>query len=283
MTDPVYYVNGEYVTAGRAALPLNDLGIVRGYGVFDLLRTYNRVPFRLRDHVLRLENSARLIGLALPWSTAQLEAVARETYQRNDIENATIRMIVTGGPSGNFMTPQNKPSLLVMVNPIAPSSPDPYIRGARAMTTIIERIMPTVKSLNYIGAIMAVADASQAGAIEALYLDQNEHVTEGTRTNLFLFRDHCLVTPKDGVLKGITRQVVLELARDQVEVVEMPIHYRDLMSAEEAFITSTTKEILPIIQIDNLQIGSGAPGPGTRRLMELFRTYVQTTCEITAA
>ncbi len=181
MTDPVYYVNGEYVTAGRAALPLNDLGIVRGYGVFDLLRTYNRVPFRLRDHVLRLENSARLIGLALPWSTAQLEAVARETYQRNDIENATIRMIVTGGPSGNFMTPQNKPSLLVMVNPIAPSSPDPYIRGARAMTTIIERIMPTVKSLNYIGAIMAVADASQAGAIEALYLDQNEHVTEGTR------------------------------------------------------------------------------------------------------
>src|SRR3954470_781897 len=114
------YVNGDFVPAKKAALPLNDLGIVRGYGVFDLLRTYGTTPFRLRDHIKRLQSSAKQIELELPWSTEELEDVVLQTYKRNEIADASIRIIVTGGPSDNFMTPQGEPSLVVMVNPIAP-------------------------------------------------------------------------------------------------------------------------------------------------------------------
>lgn len=269
------YVNGDFVPAKAAALPLNDLGIVRGYGVFDLLRTYGTTPFRLRDHIKRLESSAMQIELDLPWNTEELENIVLQTYKRNKISDASIRIVVTGGPSDNLMTPQGKPSLVVMVNAIAPYPAHYYTEGCKATSTLIERIMPTVKSLNYIGAIMAMNEAGKGGAVEAIYLDDHDRLTEGTRANLFVVRDHLLITPREGVLKGITRQVLLEVAASEFEIVEGPIHYHDLGSLDEAFLTSTTKEVLPIVQIDEHQIGAGKPGPVTQRINELFHAYVR--------
>jgi branched-chain amino acid aminotransferase len=256
-------------------LPLNDLGIVRGYGVFDLLRTYGTTPFRLRDHIKRLESSASQIALALPWSTEELEAIVMQTYRRNPIADASIRIVVTGGASENFMTPQGKPSLVVMVHPITPYSASYYSEGCRATSTLIGRTMATVKSLNYIGAIVAMEDASKSGAVEAIYLDEHDRLTEGTRANLFVVRGDLLITPREGVLKGITRQVVLEITANDFEVVEGPIHYHDLGVLDEAFLTSTTKEILPLVQIDEHLIGTGKPGPQTKRITDLFHNYVQ--------
>jgi len=277
------YVNGDFVPAKKAALPLNDLGIVRGYGVFDLLRTYGTTPFRLRDHIKRLESSAKQIELELPWSTEELEDVVLQTYKRNEISDASIRIIVTGGPSDNLMTPQGKPSLIVMVNPITPYPAHYFTEGRKATSTLVERTMPTVKSLNYIGAIMAMNEAGKVDAVEAIYLDNHDRLTEGTRSNLFVVRDNLLITPREGVLKGITRQVVLEVAAAQFEVVEGPIHYHDLGSLDEAFMTSTTKEVLPIIQIDEHPIGAGKPGLVTRRISELFSVYVRSvTTPVTA-
>lgn len=275
MGELTYYVNGEFVPAKEASLPLNDLGIVRGYGVFDLLRTYGTTPFRLRDHIHRLESSASQISLKMPWSTEELEDVVMQTYKRNLIPNASIRIVVTGGPSDNFMTPQGKPSLVVMVHPITPLPERYYTNGCKATTTLVERTMATVKSLNYIGAIMAMEEASKRGAVEALYLDAQDRLTEGTRANLFVFRGNLLITPREGVLKGITRQAILDIVTSEFEVVEGPIHYQDLSEFDEAFITSTTKEVLPIVQIDEHVIGSGKPGPHTQRVIELFREHVQ--------
>jgi branched-chain amino acid aminotransferase len=278
MSEITYYVNGAFVPAMQAALPLNDLGIVRGYGVFDLLRTYGKTPFRLRDHLKRLESSAGQIGLELPWSTEELEDVVMQTYKRNEIPNASIRIVVTGGPSGNFMTPQGNPSLAVMVHPITPYPAHSYTEGCKATSTLVPHAMPTVKSLNYIGAIMAMNDAAESGAVEAIYLDDHDRLTEGTRANLFVIRGNLLITPREGVLKGITRQVLLEIASGHFEVVEGPIHYHDLAALDEAFLTSTTKEILPLVQIDEHVIGTGKPGPQTKRITELFHAYVQSVC-----
>ena len=275
MGNLVYYVNGQYVAADQAALGLNDLGIVRGYGVFDLLRTYDGKLFKLHEHVLRLERSAALIGLELPWSTAEIEAIARATYMRNAIANATIRIIVTGGAADDFMTPQQRPTLIVMVNPIGIPAPEQQSHGVKVITTRIERMMPTVKSLNYIAAIMAMQAARRVGAVEAIYRTADDRITEGTRANFFILRDKRLITPQTDVLGGITRDVVLEIAGDDFEVVEAPLFYADLATCDEAFLTSSTKEILPVTQIDDLTIGQGKPGPNTRKLIELFSAYVK--------
>jgi branched-chain amino acid aminotransferase len=271
----VYYVNGQYVAADQAALGLNDLGIVRGYGVFDLLRTYDGKLFKLHEHVLRLERSAALIGLDLPWSTAEIEAIARATYRHNAIANATIRIIVTGGAADDFMTPQQRPTLIVMVNPIGMPAPEQQSQGVKVITTQIERMMPTVKSLNYITAIMAMQAARRVGAVEAIYRTADDRITEGTRANFFILRDNRLITPQTDVLGGITRDVVLEIAGDDFEVVEAPLFYADLATCDEAFLTSSTKEILPVTQIDEITIGAGKPGPHTRKLIELFSAYVK--------
>jgi len=271
----VYYVNGQYVAADQAALGLNDLGIVRGYGVFDLLRTYDGKLFKLHEHVLRLERSAALIGLDLPWSTAEIAAIARATYMRNAIANATIRIIVTGGAADDFMTPQQRPTLIVMVNPIGIPAPEQQSHGVKVITTRIERMMPTVKSLNYITAIMAMQAARRVGAVEAIYRTADDRITEGTRANFFILRDNRLITPQTDVLGGITRDVVLEIAGDDFEVVEAPLFYADLATCDEAFLTSSTKEILPVTQIDEITIGQGQPGPNTRKLIELFSAYIK--------
>ncbi|MEZ4868975.1 MAG: aminotransferase class IV [Caldilineaceae bacterium] len=275
MAQPIYYVNGDFLPADQATLPVNDLSIVRGYGVFDYTRSYHGKPFKLHEHILRLERSAQAIELALPWSTAELSAIVQVTFDRNDYPDAGIRIVVTGGPSPDFMTPQNQPSLLVMITPITTSNAALQANGAKVTTVEMERILPTVKSINYIGAVMAVEAAKRQGAIEAIYRTADGRLTEGTRANLFVFRGNQLITPQAEVLAGITRAVVMEIAEDDFEVVEGALFYRDLLEFDEVFITSSTKEIVPIVQVDDQQIGDGKPGPKTRKLLELFRTYVE--------
>jgi len=275
MTQPIYYVNGDYLAADRACLRINDLGIVRGYGVFDFLRTYNGVPFRLREHVQRLQKSAELIGLSLPWSTQEIEAIAQDTLRRNNLPEANIRIVVTGGSSLDFITPVGQPSLMVMVTPVSEYPVDYYERGVKVITVQVERFLPKAKSLNYISAIMALQQAKLTDAVEALYIDQQSHVLEGTTTNLFIFRDSKLITPKENILNGVTRNVVLELAKNHFDIVEQSIYYSDLSSCDEAFITSSTKEIVPVVQIDGLHISNGKPGENTQILMNLFHNYTR--------
>jgi branched-chain amino acid aminotransferase len=270
MTQLISYVNGKYVTSDQAYLPLQDLGIVRGYGVFDFLRTYNRVPFKLREHVQRLQKSAELIGLSLPWSTEEIEDISQDTLGRNNLPEANIRIVVTGGSSADFITPIGQPSLAVIVTPVSSYPVEYYERGVKVGTVQMERFIPRAKTLNYISAIMALQQAKLTNAIEAVYINQQGHVLEGTTTNFFVFRESQLITPKENILNGITRNVVLELAKNRFEIVEQPISYSELSRCDEAFITSSTKEIMPVVQIDELDISTGKPGENTQLLMHLF-------------
>jgi branched-chain amino acid aminotransferase len=274
MTDYIYYLNGAFVPSTQAALPLNDLGFVRGYGVFDVLRTYGTSPFELRAHLERLRRSAAQIDLPMPWSLEELEHVVHATLAHNDARDVTIRIVVTGGASANFITPGERPSLLVMLASVRPYAESYYCDGASLVTVDLARFMPTVKSLNYISAIMGQKKARAAGAVEALFRTPAGEVVECTTSNLFVVHGAHLFTPEADVLPGITRQVVLDLAEDHFAVVKRPIRYVELATAGEVFITSTTKEIMPIVRIDDLTIGNGRPGPSTQRLHALFRSYV---------
>lgn len=275
MIQSICHLNGNYVPFNQACLPLNDLGIIRGYGVFDFLRTYKGVPFRLQEHVQRLQKSAKLIGLNLPWSTEEIQAIAQETLERNNFPEANIRIIVTGGVSENFITPLGQPSLMVIVTPVSEPPTDYYEQGIKAITVQIERFLPSAKSLNYISAIGALQQAQLTNAVEALYVNQQGQVLEGTTTNFFIFRDSKLITPKEGVLSGITRAVVLELAKNHFDIVEQPIDYSELSSCDEAFITATNKEVMPVVQIDELSISNGKPGEKTQFIRHLFHKYTR--------
>ncbi len=275
MTQPICYLNGNYVAFDQGCLPLNDLGILRGYGVFDFLRTYNGVPFKLREHVQRLQNSAKLIGLNLPWPTEEIEAITQDTLRRNHLPEANIRIVATGGASADFITPLGQPSLMVIVTPVSEYPREYYEQGIKVITVQTERFIPRAKSLNYISAIGVLQQAKLTNAVEALYVNQQGHVLEGTTTNLFIFQESKLITPKENILNGITREVILELAKNRFEIVEQPIYYSELSGCDEAFITATNKEIMPVVQIDELHISKGKPGDNTQLLMDLFHKYTR--------
>lgn len=271
---PIYYVDGRFVPAEKAVIPVDDLAVVRGIGVFDLLRTYAGKPLFLKEHVHRLLHSAHTINLDLPWSHEQICHVALETLARNQLAEANIRIIATGGSSPDFMTPQGKPRLIVLVTPLPRLPQWWYDQGVKVITIRTERRIPGAKSIDYLPAAMALREARDRNAVEAIYVDRHGHALEGTTSNLFAVIDGTLVTPGRGILPGITRQVVLEIARDlcPVEIRDLPAE--ELRQAREAFITGTNKGLVPVIQVDDTVIADGRPGPLTRRAMAALEAHM---------
>lgn len=270
----IFYVDGQFVEESEARLPVTDLAVLRGYGIFDFLRTYNGIPFHLNDHLLRLERSARLIGLPLPHSVSGMAEIVRETLAKNSHPESNIRIVVTGGTSQDGISPGNSQRLLVMISPVKPMPGDWYTKGAAIITCHVERFMPGAKSINYIPAILCQNEARSRGAVEAVYVDRDGYLLEGTTSNLFVVRGDTLITPPcDRVLPGITRQVVLELARKEFAVLERRVHKDELRLLDEAFLASSVKEVAPVVTVDAVSIGTGRPGGKTMRIMELFREY----------
>lgn len=276
---PIYYVDGQYLPAEQAMIPVDDLAVVRGIGVFDLLRTYRGNPLFLKEHVHRLFASARQINLPLPWTPDEVCQIAMETLQRNAVEEANIRIIATGGSSADFITPQGNPRLLVLVTPLPKLPRWWYEKGVKAITMRTERRIPGAKSIDYIPAAMALHKAQASNAIEAIYVDRNDFALEGTTSNLFAIIGDRLVTPGQGILSGITRQAVLDLARDLLPIDIRDLPLTELLAAREAFLTGTNKGLVPVVQVDDTQIGDGRPGPQTRRIMAALEAHFAESSE----
>lgn len=268
-----YYVDGKFVPAHRAVLPVDDLAIIRGIGVFDLLRTYNSQPFFLEAHVNRLLNSAKAIDLKIPWSQEKICHLALETLARNSVDEANIRIIITGGSSDDFMTPAGRPRLLILVTPLPRLPRWWYRNGIKVITVQSRRNIPGAKSLDYLPAAMALQKAKEQDAIEVIYLNDEGHALEGATSNLFAFVDDTLVTPGRGMLSGITRQVILEIADHHYRVKIRDLPVAELIKAQEVFITGTNKGLVPVVQIDQTTIGTGRPGEKTRNMMTLLETH----------
>lgn len=271
----ICYIDGEYTDIETARIPATDLAVLRGYGVFDFMRTYNGgQPFHIEAHVARLFRSAALIDLAMPWTPDEVIAITRETIARNDSPEFNVRIVVTGGDSPGFLMPEGRSRLLVMVTPVTVMDAIYYTNGAPIITIDEARILPDAKTINYIPAIMALKQAKARGAIDAVYI-RGEKVLEGTTNNLFLFKGDTLITAGKGVLPGITRGVVLELADGVFPIQVRDVTLEEAYTADEAFLTSSVKEVMPIKTLDGRVIGDGVPGPNTRRLMQLFRDYTR--------
>ena len=276
----IYYVDGKFMPADQAMIPVDDLAVLRGYGVCDIMRTYKSKPLFLNEHIKRLENSAKQIGLSLPWQTKEITDIVIETLKKNPlVDEANIRVIITGGSSSDFFYPQGNPRLLVLITDMGRLPDVWYEKGVKVITHPLERTLPDAKVISYIPAAMALKLAKKKDAVEAIYINRKMEALEGTTSNLFAFFGNTLVTPKDGVLKGITRQAVLSVAKKIYPVEEKPIQLERLLTADEVFISGTNKGIVPVIQIDNTKIGKNIPGPHTRELIkELENHTIESIC-----
>ena len=269
----IFYVDGRFVPSDEATVPINDLALLRGYGIFDFLKTYNGNPFFLKEHIARLQQSAAQIGLDLPWSRQELVDIVQQTLDQNNQAESNVRIVVTGGSSPDYITPQGKPRLLVLVTPLTQQPQWWYTQGVKIITIESERNFPAAKSIDYIAATIALQQARRQNAVEAVYVDREGYVLEGTTSNLFIISGNRLITPGRDILKGITRQVVLELAKRACEIEIRDIKTNELYSADEVFITGSNKEIVPVIKIDDKVVGNGKPGERTKDLMKAFFTY----------
>ena len=274
-TNAWWYIGGQWVHPDEATISINDMAVLRGYSVFESLRTYNFRPFHLDEHLERLYRSAIMIDMEVPWSSKQIADIVREIITRNTYQNASIRLLVTGGESEDGILPSGNPLLVVMITPLGERDMERFARGSKLITTKLQRISPEAKTANYIAAVRALKEASRRNAADALFVNEREHVLEATRSNFFIFRGDTLVTPRRGILIGITRNIVLELAQSLYVVDERPILLEELALADEAFITSSAKEITPVVQIDDLIIGDGKPGPRTYQLEQRFIEMVE--------
>ena len=270
----IYYIDGQYVDEDKCVLSVKDIIVLRGFGVFDFLITYNKRPFHLKEHVQRLETSAKKIGLTLKHTNDEICAIVEETIRRNTHhDESNIRIVYTGGISSDGVTPEGNGYLIVMVTPKHQLPDLWYSDGAKLVTAELERFIPGAKSTNYLTAVWALERAKSMDAIESIYVDRKDRLLEGTTTNFFCFKENKLITPKLDILPGITRSVLVDLVKGHFDLDVREIQKDELSSMDEVFISASNKEIVPIVQVDDIVIGNGRPGSRTQKVMQLFRDY----------
>jgi branched-chain amino acid aminotransferase len=282
---PIIWLDGEWHDRSTAMVSVYDHGLLYGDGVFEGIRVYGGKIFRLAAHMERLYDSAKAIWLTIPMPREEMEAVTAEAVRRSGIAEAYIRHVVTRGVGDLGLDPRKcpKPSVLIIVDTIKLWPEQVYESGLDVITagTPIphrESLSPRVKSLNYLAHILAKIEGIQAGADEVLMLDSSGAVAEGSGQNVFVVKHGRLLTPPPyaGILKGVTRDVVIELAVEAGYKVEESILNRyDVYTADEAFFTGTASELVAIRRVDGRVIGSGKAGPVTRDLRARFQALVR--------
>jgi len=277
MKQNIFYINGKFVPENKASISVYDLGLLRGFAVFDFLRTYNFKPFYLKEHLKRLLNSAKIIGLKHNYSLEKLEKIVIKTLNKNKhLKEANIRIILTGGNAKDFITP-SKPNLIVMVTPVKNLPEYYYKNGGKLITKTYERIDPKAKTIIYTDSVRFLMEAKKKKAIEVLLIDKDGNILECTTSNFFAVKNNEILTPPTGkILEGITRKVVIEICKKYgIKIIEREIQSEEIRDFDEAFITASNKEILPIVRIDKIKIGDGKPGEITKLLMEKFKNLVE--------
>ena len=278
------YLNGKLVDEADATVSVFDHGLLYGDGVFEGIRLYGGNVFRLEEHLERFEYSAKAIMLDSPLSRAQWSAAICETCRANGLQDGYIRAVLTRGIGDLGLAPWlcSKPSYFIIANKISLYPPEFYEKGLAIVTVPTRRVGPaampsTVKSLNYLNNILAKIEARQAGALEAIMLNDQGYVAEATADNVFIVRKGELLTPatSQGALKGVTRSTIVDIARDLgIRETEADLTRYDLWCADECFLTGSGAEVIPVVKLDGRTIGSGAPGPVTLRVLAEFRRRV---------
>ena len=274
------FINGTLYNKEDAKVSVYDHGFLYGDGVFEGMRSYGGSVFRMKEHLDRLWESAEKIQLEIPMSKEQMADSVNATLAANEIEDGYIRLVVSRGEGTLGLDPNKCPTpKIIIITDLITLYPDEfYQNGLEIITAKTIRnhpgaLDPRIKSLNYLNNILAKIEGLAAGCVETLMLNHQGEVAECTGDNIFIVQDGRLLTPpvEAGVLEGITRGAVMELAaEDDVEVVETTMTLEDVYAAEEVFLTGSAAEIVPVIKVDGNQIGNGTPGLLTRRIADLY-------------
>ncbi len=277
----VVYVDGEWIPKSRASISVYDHGMLYGDGVFEGIRVYNGVIFRFKEHLERLYSSAKSIKIQIPLSPDDMTKAVVETLKRNGLKDAYIRLVVTRGVGDLGVDPRKcRKASLIIITEYADLAFGALAKQ-RGISVIISSVRRDavdattheIKSLNYLNSVLAKLEAVDAGADDALMLDRNGFVSEATTTNLFIVKYGELFTPPStaGILPGVTRRRIIKLARElDYKVAENGLTPYDVTNADEAFLTGTMSEVVPLIKVRGIEIGDGKVGPVTRRIMDAF-------------
>ena len=279
-------VNGRITTAQDAVVPAMDHGFLYGEGIYEVVRTYGHKPFLFDRHMERLRRSAASLSLVLPFTDDGFASRIRETTdvffsQPDATDDVYVRLVVTRGVGELNYNPSACPSptVVVIVKPFTSLDADVYARGVRAALVPVLRnhpgsVSPLIKSNNLLNNALAAQEAYRRGAFEGIMRNYRNEISEGSISNIFVVKDRVVSTPPldAGLLAGITRGFVIELGPEAgIDIREATLHDQDLLNADECFLTSSTQEIVPIVQVDDHQIGAGRPGPITQALQVAYK------------
>jgi branched-chain amino acid aminotransferase len=273
------YINGKLFDRDDAKVSVYDHGLLYGDGVFEGIRVYNSKVFRHKEHIDRLYESARHIALEIPLSPADMTKAVEDTVKANNKVDGYIRLLVTRGPGNLGLDPRScKPNVIVIVDDISLYPKELYENGLKIVTASLIRnhpnaLNPRIKSLNYLNNILAKIEAIRAGCLEALMLNHKGEVAECTGDNVFIVKKGVVRTPPPdaGILEGVTRNVVMELAEKAgIPLVEATLTRHDIYAADECFLTGTAAEVIAVTECDGRTIGAGKQGPVTKQLRDAF-------------
>ena len=280
------YFNGKIAEKNTIGLPFDDIGALRNYGMNEVLRTYNHKPFLFDLHMDRLFRSAKILNINIQYSRDSIYDAMCELIRLNigNDQEGSIKLVLTGGVSTDALAfNPDTPSLYMLVSPFKALPEDVYTQGVKVVTMEHQRIMPEIKSLNYILAILGQKDKNEKGALEIVY-HKDGLMLEAATSNLFIVKNGTIITPEKRVLWGITRHSTLYISRQKYPVEERDVSVSEMLEADEFFLVATNKDIVPIIQIDDHQVGTGDTkgqiGPITKDLMTLYKKYVKENTEI---
>ncbi len=278
------YLNGKFVAKEDAKVSVFDHGLLYGDGAFEGIRSYGSLVFKLDEHIERLYETAEAIEIAIPLSKKKMIKAIVDTLKENNLTDAYIRVIITRGEGDLGLDPKKcygAPSIVVIADKITLYPQEFYQNGMEIITVKTIRnhpqaINPKLKTLNYLNNILAKVEAGKQGYIEAIMLDHEGYVAECTGDNIFLIKDGTLITPDRGILFGITRSAVMELARKEGMTIETRlVTQEEVYRADECFLTGTAAEVIPIVKVDGCVIGSGNPGKVTKEMMKQFKVITR--------
>ncbi|MCP8615749.1 branched-chain-amino-acid transaminase [Salirhabdus salicampi] len=280
------FLSGEFVKKEDAVVSVYDHGFLYGDGVFEGLRVYSGNIFKLDEHLKRLYESAQSIMLNVPYTKEEFKQIIVETIRKNQLENAYIRVVVSRGVGNLGLDPTHcsNPRVIIIAEALALFPKELYEKGLKLGSVSTRRnrpdvLSPQVKSLNYLNNILVKLEANQAGVDEALMLNDQGYVTEGSADNIFIVKNNVIYTPPVylGALEGITRNAIIDLAKEKgYEVKEEPFTRHDVYVADEVFLTGTAAEVIAVVEVDRRQIQNGKPGEVTNHLLSEFRKVVTT-------
>lgn len=286
MTDQWIYLDNRFVKKEEAVISVFDHGFLYGDGVFEGIRVYSGNIFRLDEHLDRLYASAHSIMLNIPYTKEEFTQIIVDTVKKNKLYSAYIRVVVSRGAGNLGLDPRNcpAPSVIVIAEALSIYAESLYENGLKMASVATRRnradiLSPQVKSLNYLNNIIVKLESIQAGADEALMMNSEGYVTEGSADNIFVVKNGKIKTPPVylGALEGITRNTIIDLAKENGYVLEeTPFTRHDVYIADEVFLTGTAAEVIAVVNVDQRTIGSGKPGPVTNSLLKAFREVVET-------